>query len=154
MTELMNAISLLHITLRPHTYYCMNWSWSVWCDNTVYLCSHRWHGKSDHWGRDKFAAILLMTFSNATFGMTLIVFRFKFYWILFSRAQLPIFQHRFRWWLCADQATSLYLKQGWPSLVYWRTYGYTRPWWVNVLAFYIFIFFKEICILYYSSTFF
>ena len=35
--------------------------------------------------------------------------------------QLTIFQHWFRWWLGAVQATSHYLNQWW--LVYWRIYA-------------------------------
>ena len=48
-------------------------------------------------------------------------FRLRFHWSLFLRIQLNIFQHRFRWWLGADQATSHYLNQWW--LFYWRIYA-------------------------------
>ena len=44
-----------------------------------------------------------------------------FHWSLFLRVQLTIFQHRFRWWPDANQATGLYLNQWW--LVYWRIYA-------------------------------
>ena len=48
-------------------------------------------------------------------------FRQGFYWSLFLRFELKIFQHWFRLWLGADQATSHYLNQSW--LVYWRIYA-------------------------------
>ena len=38
-----------------------------------------------------------------------VLFRFEFHWSLFTRVQLTIFQHWFRWWLGSDQATSHYL---------------------------------------------
>ena len=44
-----------------------------------------------------------------------------FHWIMFLRFELTIFQHWFRQWLGADQATSHYLNQGW--LVYLRRYA-------------------------------
>ena len=44
-----------------------------------------------------------------------------FQWSLFLRVLLTIFQHWFRWWLGAEQATSHYLNQSWP--VYWRIYA-------------------------------
>ena len=55
------------------------------------------------------------------FGMKMYSFLLKFHWHLFQRVQLIKFQHWFRWWLGADQATSHYPKQ-W-SLVYWRIYA-------------------------------
>ena len=73
-----------------------------------------------HWGRDKMAAVSQTTFSNAFSWMKMIEFRLRFYWSLFPRVQLIIFQHWFRWWLGAGQATSHYLNQWW--LVYWRIY--------------------------------
>ena len=48
-------------------------------------------------------------------------FRLRFHWSLFLRFELTIFQHWFRWWLGAVQATSHYLNQWW--LVYWRIYA-------------------------------
>ena len=53
--------------------------------------------------------------------MQIIEFRLKFHWSLFLMFQLRIFQHWFRKWLGADQATSHYLKQWW--LNYRRTYA-------------------------------
>ena len=54
-------------------------------------------------------------------SMKMFEFRLKFHWSLFQRVQLTIFQHWFRWWLGADQATSHHLNQWW--LVYWRIYA-------------------------------
>ena len=61
------------------------------------------------------------TFSNAFSGMKLYKFRLRFHWTLFARVQLTIFQHWFRQWLGAVQATSHYLNLWW--LVYWRIYA-------------------------------
>ena len=66
-------------------------------------------------------AISQTTFSNAFSWMKMFEFRLKFYWVYFLRFQLTIFQHWFRYWLGAVQATSHYLNQ-W-SLVYWRIYA-------------------------------
>ena len=66
-----------------------------------------------HWGRDKMAAISQTMLSNAFSWMKMSEFRLKFHWSLFIRIQLTIFQHWFRWWLGADQATSHYLNQWW-----------------------------------------
>ena len=69
-----------------------------------------------HWGRDKMATIFQTTFWNAFSWMKMFEYRLKFHWNLFLRVQLIIFQHWFRWWLGAVQATSHYLNQWW--LVY------------------------------------
>ena len=74
-----------------------------------------------HWGRDKMAAIFHTTFSNGFSWMKLFKFRLRFHWSLFPRVQIIIFQHWFRYWLGAGQATSHYLNQWW--LVYWRIYA-------------------------------
>ena len=74
-----------------------------------------------HWGRDTMDAISQTTFANAFSWMKMFKFLLKFHWSLFLRAQLTIFQHWFRWWLGADQATSHYLNQWW--LNYWRIYA-------------------------------
>ena len=66
-------------------------------------------------------AISQTTFSNAFSWMKMFEFRLKFHWSLFLRFQLTIFQHWFRYWLGAVQATSHYLNQWW--LVYWRIYA-------------------------------
>ena len=74
-----------------------------------------------HWGRDKMDAISQTTFSSAFCWTKMFEFRIKFHWSLFLRVQLTIFQHWFRWWLGADQATSHYLNQWW--LDYWHIYA-------------------------------
>ena len=66
-------------------------------------------------------AISQTTFSNAFSWMKMFEFRLKFHWSLFLRFQLTIFQHWFRYWLGAVQATSHYLNK-W-CLVYWRVYA-------------------------------
>ena len=53
--------------------------------------------------------------------MKIYEFRLTFHWSLFLGVQLTIFQHWFRWWLGADQATSHYLNQWW--LDYRRIYA-------------------------------
>ena len=74
-----------------------------------------------HWSRERMAAISQTTFSNAFSWMKIYEFRLKFHWSLFPRVQLTIFQHWFRQWLGADQATSHYMNQWW--LIYWRIYA-------------------------------
>ena len=49
-----------------------------------------------HWGRDKMAAILQTTFSNAFSWMKIYKFRLRFHWSLFPRVQLTIYPHWFR----------------------------------------------------------
>ena len=51
------------------------------------------------------------TFSSAFSWKKMSEFRLKFHSSLFIRVQLTIFQHCFRYWFGADQATSHYLKQ-------------------------------------------
>ena len=79
-----------------------------------------------HWGPDKMAAISQTTFSSAFSWMKMFEFRLKVHWSFFLRDQLTVFQHWFRWWLGAVQATSLYLNQWW--LAYRRVTG---PQWVK-----------------------
>ena len=74
-----------------------------------------------HWDRDKMATISQTTLSNAFSWMKMLEFQLKFHWSLFLRVQLTIFQHWFRQWLGAIQATSHYLNQWW--LVYWHIYA-------------------------------
>ena len=74
-----------------------------------------------HWGRDEMPVISQTTLSSAFSWMKMLEFRLKFHWSLFIRGQLTIFQHWFRWWLGADQATSHYLNQWW--LDYRRIYA-------------------------------
>ena len=71
--------------------------------------------------RDKMAAISQTTLSNAFSRMKMLEFLLRFHWNLFLMVQLTIFQHWFRLWLGAVQATSHYLNQWW--LVYWRIYA-------------------------------
>ena len=68
-------------------------------NRTVHWCFTLWG--LTHWGRDKMAAISQTTHSN------------PFSWMRIFDFRLTIFQHWFRWWLGADQATSHYLKQWW-----------------------------------------
>ena len=51
---------------------------------------------STHWYWDKMAAIFQPSFSNAFSWMKMYEFRLRFYWSLFLRVQLTIFQHWFR----------------------------------------------------------
>ena len=64
-----------------------------------------------HWGRDKMTAISQRTISNAFLWMKMFKFWLTFHWCLFLRLKLTTFQHWFRQWLGADQATSHYLNQ-------------------------------------------
>ena len=61
--------------------------------------------------------------------MKIYEFGFKFHWNLFLMVKLIIFQHCFRWWLGANQATSHYLNQWWPRLP--MHICITRLQWVN-----------------------
>ena len=74
-----------------------------------------------HWGRDRMDAISQTPFLSAFSWMKMYEFRLKFHWSLFLRVQLTIFQHWFRWWLGAGQATSHYLNQWW--FIYWCIYA-------------------------------
>ena len=49
-----------------------------------------------HRGRDKMAADILTTFSNAYSWMKIYVFRLTFHWSLFPRVKFTIFHHWFR----------------------------------------------------------
>ena len=64
-----------------------------------------------HWGWDKMDAISQTTFSSTFSWMKIFEFRLKYHRSLFLRVQLTIFQHWFRYWLGAAQATSHYLNQ-------------------------------------------
>ena len=73
-----------------------------------------WEGVGlTHWGRDKMASVLQTTLSNTFSWMRLLQLRLRFHWSLFPRVQSTIFQHWFRWLLCADQVTNHYLNQWW-----------------------------------------
>ena len=69
----------------------------------------------------KMDAIFQTTFSNRFCWMKMHEVRLKFRRSLFLSVQLTIFQHWFRLWLGADQATSHYLSQWW--LVYRRIHA-------------------------------
>ena len=86
-----------------------------------YLMQHSWPPLLTYWGRDQIDAMSQTTFSNAFSRMKMNKFCLGFHWSLFLRFELTIFQHWFRWWLGADQATSHYLNQWW--LVYWHIYA-------------------------------
>ena len=73
------------------------------------------------WSRDEMDANSQTTFSSAFSWMKIFEFRLKFHWSLFLMVQLTIFQHWFRQWLGAGQATSHYLNQWW--LIYRRIYA-------------------------------
>ena len=96
--------SIVAVMFETHQY-----RWMVICSNSL-----------THWSRDKMAAVSQTMFSNAFSWMEMYEFRLKFHWSLFLRFQLTIFQHWFRYWLGAVQATSHYLNQWW--LVYWHIY--------------------------------
>ena len=66
-----------------------------------------------HWSWDKMDTILQKTFSNAISWMKTYGFHLQFHWILLPRVQLTIFQHWFREWIGAVQATSHDLNQSW-----------------------------------------
>ena len=66
-----------------------------------------------HWGGGKMVDILHMTYSNAFSWMRMYEFRVKLHWNVFLMVQLTVFQHRFRQWLGADQATSHSLNHWW-----------------------------------------
>ena len=94
------------------------WDKPWWSHISVYLTVTL---SLTHWGRDKMAAVSQTTHSNAFSWMKMLEFRLRFHWSLFLRVQLTLFQHCFRYWLGAVQATSHYLNQWW--LVYWRIYA-------------------------------
>ena len=80
-------------------------------------------------GRDKMADILKTTLSNAFHWPKMFQLWLNFHWTMFLKFQLTINQHWIRQWLGAEQATSHYLKQRWPSLL---TYiCVTLPEWVE-----------------------
>ena len=74
-----------------------------------------------HWSWDKMNTISQTTLSNAFSWMKMLEFRLRFHWSLFLRVQQTKFQHWFRSWLGADQATSHYLNWWW--LGYWHIYA-------------------------------
>ena len=89
--------------------------------NIVTTAIYRFPTQLTHWGRDKMDAIFQTTFSNGFSWMKMYEFRFKISLKFVPRVQLTIFQHWFREWLGADQATSHYLNQSW--YLYRRIYA-------------------------------
>ena len=77
-----------------------------------------------HRGRDQMKETSQTTFSNAFSRMKMKIpeFWLKFHWKFYPIVQSTIFQHWFRNWLGAGQATNHYLDQWYPSL----TYAYMR----------------------------
>ena len=73
--------------------------------------SWRWVSELNTLRPRQMDAISQTTFPNALSWMKMFEFRLKFHWSLFLRFQLTIFQHWFRYWLGAAQATSHYLNQ-------------------------------------------
>ena len=97
---------------------CVQWTHSLYLiifhDNVLRALDPTWHNRPlTHWGRDKMDAISQTTLSNAFSWMTMLGLRLEFHWNVFLRVQFIIFQHWFRYWLGADQATSHYLNQWW-----------------------------------------
>ena len=69
-----------------------------------------------HLSRDKMANSL-HTFSNVLSWMKIFLLWFKYHWNSLPMVQLKMIQHHFRKWLGANQVTSHYLNQWWPSFV-------------------------------------
>ena len=116
---------------RQATSHCLNQCWP----KPHHKQTQCWHHMASlgpneltHWGWDKMAAFSQTTLPDAFSWMKMLQFQLKFHWSFFLRVQLTKFQHWFRQWLGADQATSHYLSQWW--LDYWRI-CVTRPQWVN-----------------------
>ena len=101
----------------------------TWCRQATSHYLSQWWPRSlstygiarPQWGQNKIATIFQMTFSNAFSWMKMHQFWLRFQWSLFLGVQLTIFQHWFRKWLGAAQATSHCLNQ-W-CLIYWRIYA-------------------------------
>ena len=81
-----------------------------------------------HWSRDKMAAIFQTTFSNAFSWMKMYKFRLRYHWTLFSRVQLAIYQHWFRWWLgkplyepmkVIQLTHRCVIRPQWVKIIYW-----------------------------------
>ena len=94
------------LSKQPWGWWFETTAWSLWRHRNVReQLTHLTRGQNGH----------RVTFSNAFSWMKYFVFWIDFHWRLFPRVQSTIFQHWFRWWLGADQATSHYLNQCWPS---------------------------------------
>ena len=87
-------ITLLYQGKLQHAH--MEWA-ETWNAMQVYIIPIDKSGeKLTHWSRDKMAAILQTTHSNAFSWMKMLQFCLRFYWNLFLRVQLTIFEHWFR----------------------------------------------------------
>ena len=84
---------------------------SILIANYYGLGSDRW--RLTHLPLDKMADIFRTTFSNGFSWTKMYKFRLRFHLSLFPGVQLTTFQHWFRWWLGAGQATSHYMNQRW-----------------------------------------
>ena len=111
---LISISMVFHWSLFLRFQVTISWCWFrfVMAWRHAHMC-HLASNELTHWGRDKMPAISQTTLSNSFSWMKMLEFRLKFHWNLFLRVQLTIFQHWFRWWLGADQATSHYLNQWW-----------------------------------------
>ena len=69
---------------------CLQLGWSILTQNFIQFLL------LTHWGRDKMEAISWTIFSSVFSWMKIIWILIKFYWSLFLRVQLTIFQHWFR----------------------------------------------------------
>ena len=93
---------------------------------TSFNSSSRWTNCPPFW-QTKFRD----TFS----WMKMTEFRIKFHWNLFPGLQLTINPHWFMHWLGADQATSHYLNQCWPSTLTRILSNYTPHKTMNTIPF-------------------
>ena len=80
-------------------------------------------------------SIFQTTFWNGFSSMEMYEFRLRFHWSLFPWVQLIIFQHWFRKWVSAGQATRHYRKQWWPNSL--TQICFTQPQWDNSISLYI-----------------
>ena len=117
LTESFFIIPTIQIvcTFLEYNTHCLYSTIGCWCDNILSNSRSAILDISDltHWGRDKMDAISQTPFSIVFSWIKWYEFRLRFHCNLFLEGQLTIFQHWFRYWLSADQATSHYLNQWW-----------------------------------------
>ena len=97
----------------------ISWYLSTLLGNWWYLSQRTTY--LTHWGWEKMAAILWMTFSNALFWMKMYEFQLRVHLIVFLWVEFIIFQHWLGQSIGPDEATNYYLKRWW--LVYWHIYA-------------------------------
>ena len=128
---------------KSYLIYLLTYWFRIHPYNTIYVYIKtiycKWRGNDDcriqifnsfpPW--TKWPPFCQTTFSVAFSWVKIVEFRLKFHWNTFPGVQLTISQHWFRYWLGADQATSHYLDQWWPSLLT-HIFG-TKGRWVNIL---------------------